>query len=144
MLSSYYREKQTLISLNTRGGSAHRMVTERWGRMERTNVGERKARASRDSIWNCARLMRSASRFSATPAPSTASMRAFTTASSASFAAFTRTHPQRSQKVSAERMRLHNSPGCLALLDAHNFCHQLYSDEGTQCGNGRKVLDYDT
>lgn len=65
----------------------HLRVVERCGRIESTTVGERTVRVSRDSIWNCARLRRSAMRFSFTPAPRAASMRLRMAASSASFAA---------------------------------------------------------
>ena len=65
----------------------HLRVVERCGRIESTTVGERTVRVSRDSIWNCARLRRSAMRFSFTPAPRATSMRLRMAASSASFAA---------------------------------------------------------
>ena len=65
----------------------HLRVVERCGRMDSTTVGERTVRVSRDSIWNCARLRRSAMRFSFTPAPRAVSMRLRMDASSASFAA---------------------------------------------------------
>ena len=49
--------------------------------------GSARPRASRLSIWYCARRIRSLSRFSSAPAPSDASSRARTVASSASFTA---------------------------------------------------------
>ena len=67
----------------------YRSVVERCGRMDSTTVGDLTTRVSLDSIWNCARLSRSAMRFSFTPAPRATSMRLRMAASSASLAACT-------------------------------------------------------
>ena len=83
-------QKWRCLANSKMSAELYRSVVERSGRMESTTVGDLTTLVSLDSIWNCARLSRSAMRFSLTSTPRAASMRLRMAASSASLAACAR------------------------------------------------------